>query len=118
MSSAEKSLRRLSLRLHHLILRRRLFHLVFLIGISSFLIGGAILLLADQTLGGTIIKWGMGCTFPLLLLMVLLMWGTTAAHSLAGRRYVVFAFMAFVSACVTGFLYLTLRVFLHMLFAA
>jgi len=118
MPSAERSLRHFNVRLHHLILRRRLFHIVFLIGLSSVLAGVAVLVFGDRRLGGAIIAWGAGCAIPVLLFMFVLMWGTASIHLLVARRYGPFALVAFLTAAVGVFFYMTVRVVVRMLFGS
>ena len=87
--------------------------MVFAICVSSFLGGMIVSLAGSKRIGGAIVEWGCGCTFPLMLLMFILLWGSTAACLLAGRRYWRFLFTAFVTILVSFVLYGIVRALFH-----
>jgi hypothetical protein len=112
----ERYLRRFNVRLHRLILRTGVFRAVFFIGLTSFVAGIGFILMG-RSIGGTIIEWGVGCTFPILLLMFILLWGTSALYALVARHYTVSVLMGLVTVVVALFLYVTVSSFIPLLFS-
>jgi len=106
-------MRRFNLKLHRLILRKGLFRAVFFIGLSSFVVGVALICMG-RSIGGAVIAWGVGSTVPILFLMFILLWGTTALHALVARRYIVGVSMGLVTGFVGLFLYVAARSFITM----